>query len=402
MATCDVGQSTPSCCFVEIDDPKSEEDSLPDWIDCYVIVNIDPKYCGSLARDLNFILPLRSTTPQPTPSTSDGHGAAAAAFPKTEHLRRIRRRMAASGESRGGQVEIETAAAARSSTPNEVRECKDCSCNGDENIKPPTSTKPAEHQRKRSKSSKNGKQKDSSSWSLDVLVGSVVAVDHLLNVKTDATLHANMSDAASKQMPSLHSILQRYNISPQSPNFVRRTLPGRPAHTKEELETWNKSVWQTLFHEEKTERYKKEQLALTAKEAIMMLRGMKQALEDARVGQDQYRQWKSSYVGEGGSVASPQHIPGVIIVDPQTDLVVSRSSGERLLQASGSNTQLAISSWPAFPDEDNPLCTPTLLAIQGVSRNERQVASGCGMESKEFRDGQVRSDCVLLLANAGS
>ena len=49
-------------------------------------------------------------------------------------------------------------------------------------------------------------------------------------------------------------------------------------------------------------------------------------------------------------------------------------------------------SWSFFPGEEDPLCTPVLLAIQGISRRERHVALGCGgMKSEEFRAGQVSS-----------
>ena len=79
-------------------------------------------------------------------------------------------------------------------------------------------------------------------------------------------------------------------------------------------------------------------------------------------------------------------------MNPQTDSIVSRSSEERTLQA-----QQDKDHWSIFPDDINPLCTPTILAIQGISRIERQNALGHGMESKEFQRGQVSINCFIVL-----
>ena len=40
------------------------------------------------------------------------------------------------------------------------------------------------------------------------------------------------------------------------------------------------------------------------------------------------------------------------------------------------------------PEKANPLCTSVILAIQGVSRKERSAASGKGMGSDDFKNGQ--------------
>jgi len=49
--------------------------------------------------------------------------------------------------------------------------------------------------------------------------------------------------------------------------------------------------------------------------------------------------------------------------------------------------------WSSFPEKANLLCTPVLMAVQGVSRRERLNALGSGMESDQFKRGQV---CVCM------
>eukprot|EP00585_Thalassiosira_rotula_P001613 CAMPEP_0196152576 /NCGR_PEP_ID=MMETSP0910-20130528/35706_1 /TAXON_ID=49265 /ORGANISM="Thalassiosira rotula, Strain GSO102" /LENGTH=365 /DNA_ID=CAMNT_0041416195 /DNA_START=81 /DNA_END=1178 /DNA_ORIENTATION=+ len=229
---------------------------------------------------------------------------------------------------------------------------------------------------------------------------------------------------------SLNSILEKYNLSSLSSNFARQSLPGRPARNKLELDAWNKSAWPTLFFEEKTAQHKEEQMALTQEEVEMMKLGMEGALKDAIVGQEQWKEWNGGGDGDNsGATAGNEEgdtsvdggilppITGVVVMNPLDGSIISRASEERQMQGTmmskkhGTNdcnsarlldaqnnmtiTQStttkvqSYSSWSSFPDEEaNPLCTPTLLAIQGVSRRERKIALGCGIESEEFRGGQ--------------
>jgi hypothetical protein len=89
-----LSQKSSDLCFIEIQQPK-EIINAPDRIDCYVLVNIDPEYCGSLARELNAILPLRSKSPD---GNTDELLGQQQRYPTTEHLKRIRRRPASVNE----------------------------------------------------------------------------------------------------------------------------------------------------------------------------------------------------------------------------------------------------------------------------------------------------------------
>lgn len=388
-------------CFIEIDGPQPEEEALPEWIECYVIENIEPKFCGPLARDLNAVLPLRkpatsasralsATGVVPPPPAADELMDDASSFPKTDHLKRIRRRLPSRSETThetlANNNDHDNTSVVRDSKKSHTN------CNEKYERKTPEMQSVDENPPKRSKRNKKSKQ-HSSAWSLDILVGSVAAVNYSIAMEADAVdQHAP---------PSLSSILTKYDLSPQCPTFTRRSLPGRPAHTKQELDQWNKCVWQTLFFEEKTAQYREEQMALTPEDVTMMKEGMEEALKDAHVGQRQYKEWKGTIHRKG--VGGIRPVTGVVVMDPLNASIVSRASNERRLQspestAAGttqSDTQHhSTRSKPSrggFPDEVNPLCTPTLLAIQGVSRRERQVALGCGMESEEFQKGQYLS-----------
>ena len=362
-------------CFIEIIHNPPEE-ILPEWIECYIIENLDPKCCGPLARDLNAILPLRIPTQtndvqSSPPSCIAKEHDTTILFPNTEHLKRIRRRPATDEEVRSRKIEDD------SPTKQDSKE----STNGDVCDNHPT---------KKAKKN-NSKKKKQTSYSLDILVGSVSAVDyHLCSKESTSSL-------------SLTTILERYNLSTTSSSFIRKSLPGRPAHTKDELNQWNTSVWPTLFYEEKTVQYKEEQLALTIEEVEMMKKGMDEALKDAHVAQQQCKAWREK---DGTTTSNNDILPtlsGVVVLNPQNGVVVSKASDERHLQATMSeedtleekkntyqSTAVCIDKWTCFPEEVNPLCTPVLLAIQGVSRQERHIALGAGMESEEFKRGQVR------------
>ena len=346
--------------FIEIQQQK-QENNLPEHIDCYILVNIDPKCCGNLARDLNAIFPLRDVG-QSIDNTDDiPIKSEEVKLPATSHLKRIRRRAATVDE-------LELIA------HNTTRCQNDALANGgndpNENGHVCVSGSPQEETPKK-RAKKNGTLR---TWSLDILVGSIAAVDNLLNVTATSYETYTTSNTST-----LESILSKYDMS--KTNLVRQSLPGRPAETKEELQQWNANLWPTLFFEKKTDQFKEEELQLSIEETNTMLEGMRAAVQDAIVGRRKWQEYKTAILcRDDRTISFPGcDISGVVVMNPQSSSIVSRASDERVLQ-SGNN---------AFPDEQNPLCTSTILAIQGVSRAERQNALGHGMESKEFKRGQV-------------
>mmetsp|Transcript_9941 Transcript_9941/g.15279 ORF Transcript_9941/g.15279 Transcript_9941/m.15279 type:complete len:304 (+) Transcript_9941:193-1104(+) len=136
----------------------------------------------------------------------------------------------------------------------------------------------------------------------------------------------------------ISNLVDSYKLQPE-----RRLVPGRPAVSLEELKKFN-SVWPTIYFHKKSEEYKEAELALSSKEIEQMEFGMRQLLkEDA------------------------------VVIDPLTGSIVSCAKDELLHQPNA---------------ENNPLLSPVILAIQGVSRKEREAAIGLGMESIGFRNGQ--------------
>ena len=434
------------CCFVEIVHP----DPTPppeDWIHCYVMTDVDPKSCGSLARDLNAFLPLRGSVGG-TATTSDATTPSATAgdddddddddsppLPRTDHLKRIRRRPATADEMRAREEEGGEAP---------TTEADEGGGDDDAASSPTTTTRGAidgghRPARKRAKNGGGdaGRRRRTAAtrddvtarpWSLDVLVGSVAAVDRAIRVAEDDVVVARGGKSMSSYT-SLGSVLGSHGaariVGGAKNNLVRRSLPGRPAGTRDELEEWNATSWPTLFFEERTTRYREDMSALTYEEARAMAAGMAEAVEDALEGRRQRGGCREEERDD-----RPRAIPtGVVVTNPLDGSIVSRSSEERWLRrvattadrggeagSSGAvvartssdapsvaaattttttttaTTESSGSSFPEGgeqPDDDDPLCTPVLLAIQGVSRRERLAAAGCGMGSEEFRAGQV-------------
>ena len=355
--------------FIEIEAPENEE-VLPDRIECFIIENIDPTICGPLSKDLSALLPLRCTSGESTNTEKK-------AGPRTDHLKRTRRRNATEHElkSRSDTQRHKLSSSSNDGTAScdekkvksgdAVREESNCNNHTEVNLNNSNKRK----QKERSKQT-------SSPWSLDILVGSVQHVNEILNT---------MTTTQNASYPSLLEILAKYELSEQSPNFKRQLLPGRPAKTKEERDEWNKYLWPTLFFEKKTSKFKREEMALTSAEIALMKKGIQEAVSDAMEGNTQWNEWKEQIkpANEGGDLSLS--ISGAVIVDPKSGSIVSRASKERMLQGSSGNVA---NSWTSFPDYINPLSTAPLLSIQGVSRIERQAALSNGMESNEFRCGQ--------------
>jgi tRNA(Arg) A34 adenosine deaminase TadA len=112
-------------------------------------------------------------------------------------------------------------------------------------------------------------------------------------------------------------------------------VPARMAESVDEQETFN-AVWPTLFFPRQTLAYRRQERRLTRAAVAQMQRGLEAALQDAL---------------------------GTIVLDPVTGHVVSRAQTEAARQ----------------PGLLNPLATPTLLALQGVSRREREAGGSLGV-----------------------
>lgn len=146
-----------------------------------------------------------------------------------------------------------------------------------------------------------------------------------------------------------------------------RSLPGRPASSRQELAQFN-LIWPTVYFHERSEEHQRTQLELSPEQIAYMQRGLREAILDAKK--------LSSVLG----VPCPKsHVVGAVIGSPEMDKIVSRASEERQHQALDEDTSIL---------DANPLSSSPILAVQGVSRIERAVAQGYGMDSDVFQQGQ--------------
>lgn len=194
---------------------------------------------------------------------------------------------------------------------------------------------------------------------LEILIGSVIQINDLLD-----------SQSHEEYKRKINHLLTHYSLK-----LEKRMLPGRPARTLEELELWNSQQdgdgwWPTLFFEEQTNDFKQKILEIDASEKVMMMRGMEEALADAK----KYRDDKLDY------------FDGAVVMCPVSGHIVSRSYKEFQIKIKSHGPQ-EIGNVKSLLLA-NPLNTSTLLSIQGVSRIERDMAMGNGMCSEAFKQGQ--------------
>jgi tRNA(Arg) A34 adenosine deaminase TadA len=170
---------------------------------------------------------------------------------------------------------------------------------------------------------------------LEVLLGAVHVIDRMI-------LETGDSCAPGKLLNEL--------------KILRMHVPARPPDSELEFKEFH-ARWPTFFFPNKTREYREKEMQLSLDEIQQMRRGMEEAVADSlrRV--------------------SKKAINGAIVVSPETGRVVARASDERDVQLPSTC-------------EQNPLATSILLALQGVSRREREVAIEKGMDSESFQKGQ--------------
>ena len=276
-----------------------------------------------------------------------------------------------------------------------------------------------------------------------------------MDTSTENQSHSSQVAPALGKMTTkqnLQRILAQYNL-----HLQKRILPGRPARSQKELDEWNGTFpknsadkhcksedqsildtyqpernhndksggwWPTIYYPKQTQEYKRQSMALTGEEVRDMEWGMKEAFLDAKSSycdKMEYlrksSRWMEQQRNEGGKQTTvpiqEELVAGAVVICPVTKTVVSMSCQERRMQLSNwmrrkeddsendstnhkENNDRGGEGF-AFLDNMNPLCTPILLAIQGVSRKERKAATGYGMDSELFQTGQVRRSFLCFL-----
>jgi len=324
--------------FVEIF-LNDQNSACPDFTDVYVC-EIKSSLCRTFVDELSGFLSSSVLEDEMIKYTSESLD-----FPSLTHLRRVRRRTLA------------------------IHGCKQAQTTSDDTFTSSTD-------RLASLKSNN----NTTVVKLEVLLTSVKYLDYLLSV-------------SDKTREKWNHIVSKYNLS-----VVKRIVPGRSAKSQEEMNEWKRrqndleddavdgpieykrtSWWPTLFFPEKTDEYMLRKLELTFEDINYMRDGMMEAINDSK----QHKAMSSHY------------IPGAVVMSPSSKIVIASSFQERKLQ-----TQ-TLRSLDHGIDMDllqvNPLCTPILLAIQGVSRRERCTIAEANVNTDD-PTGQVRITLMVVSA----
>jgi tRNA(Arg) A34 adenosine deaminase TadA len=184
--------------------------------------------------------------------------------------------------------------------------------------------------------SKKRQRTTNESVHLEVLLGGVHVIDRMILEKGDQCAPAKLLNELK---------------------ILKMHVPARPPESELEWKAFH-ARWPTTFFPNKTREYREKEMQLSLDEIQQMRRGMEEAIADSLCGD------------------SKKVIKGAVVVSPETGCVIARASDERDVQ------QL-----PSIC-EQNPLATYILLALQGVSRREREVAIEKGMDSYTFQKGQ--------------
>ena len=314
-------------------------DLLPSEVDAYVS-KVEPKKCGNLIKELSYILPLIKFDDRLC-FVDERTGKKEYPWPALGHLRRVRRIKKAdtnlSATNTIENLEIDN------TKENGIQD-KD---NKSDKIEPPKKT------------NKRKKNNVSGNVELQILIGSVSHIDFILEGNNE------------------HNLLVRAKlyelISSNKLNLQKIKLPGRPAQSQSELDDWKLNWWPSLYFEKQSVEYKKKDNALSIEDEWGF---MKSSLIDAINDGKKYVEEGDLDVWEGC---------GAVAVDPNSQKVVSRSYDEwrtKIEKSDGNNEFLKNILL------ENPLNTPVMFCIQGVSRVEREAAMGKTMDSEAFKKGQ--------------
>ena len=301
---------------------SNPSDIVPDEVECYVC-KVQPKDCKSIIHGLNF-LPLVSSDDKIYTKYVKEHGKYP--WPLLGHLRRVRRSKLP-GDHVGKSNDVDE------------KKCQESS-----------------KKRKVSLSSSN------SQLILEVLIGSVVQVDDILQKEVN-----------NESRNRLEKLFNTYSLQP-----IKRFLPGRCAKNQKELHSWNNKDdgngwWPSLFFEEQTDEFKQRMLHIDTSQEQMMLKGMYACLDDAK----KYRDDNDERLDQ---------FDGAVVMCPTSGTIVSTSYTEFKTKISH-DAEEEIEKQKSLLLE-NPLNSSVLLAIQGVSRIERDAAMGNGILSSTFKHGQ--------------
>ena len=395
------------CCFIELRRTDGLDNRPRRLVEAYVAVVEDPRQCGPLLKKLSYALPLGLTPPQDQLNSQpaaqkDGNDTALALFAKTfnnsssnkdrvdlAHLKRVRK-IGNNASQLSTDQKVPSKKKQKKLDPAEVKQNEECG-----SVASITSTV----------TNTITKRKHPI---VEVVLRDVESMERDFRAMPPSRATIAKTDpptAASLQSTSCIGYLQDIFGEPQSSSssikIIKRIIPGRPPESVQEWNDFKQEYWPTSFFPLKSKEHLEGQLALTLEERKQMKVGMEHAIQDmlnARnavtgAAMSTSEAQKVPACNDNANNAKKRHFAGAILLDPNTSKVVARATDER-------NTQLHLHHSRATTVDEktlklpsiltNPLATSILLAIQGVSRQERQQATSLngGMESSEFQSGQ--------------
>jgi hypothetical protein len=161
----------------------------------------------------------------------------------------------------------------------------------------------------------------------------------LLGSRKQQEQWSSTDSASASDLPCsrIHAMVEKYGP------LHAVTVPGRPPRSHDEWKEWNNTIWPVQFLPLRTKEYQRLQSAPSSLELSKMREHMEECISQSIV----------------------------VVVDPSDDTTVSSCRTERALQEQ--QPPLLKPSSQRLTLDNNPLATPVLLAIQGVSRREREA-----------------------------
>jgi len=309
-----------------------DENSNRSTADAYCLHLQDPKQCSRVLKELAHTHPL---------TDSSGRGG------DLSHLKRVRRRP--KQQSCHAQKEQQQQQQHPSSNTQLEQDTK-------EDKKTPSATSLSPKKKKRKKDD------ESSPVILEVLIGLVSSFEKDDLKDQDTTTRANFDSSSADASCTTTIDHQTSNSSISSltstygPLFVVQ-VPKRPPESEIEFRQFN-SIWPTQYLPLRTEEYKRKQLQTSIDEGETSR--MQHFIEESIAKQsvlivDPLLQ---SSLSPSSSKSQSNNL-GVVVSDSRREQCLQEQIGEGKHDG------------PRNKQYNNPLATPILFAIQGVSRSER-------------------------------
>ena len=393
-------------CFIELRRTDGQDNRPRRLVEAYVAAVEDPRECGPLLKKLSYALPLGLTPPQ-TESNSkaaaqkDGSDTPLTLFAKNfntfgsnssrfdlSHLKRVRKMVNNTSQSSTKQ-NGPSRKKQKKSDPCEVKKNNECG-----QIASITSTN----------ASTTSKRKGPL---VEVVLRDVESMERDYHAMLSSKAKTDSLTVAVPQSTSCIELLQHIfgvlssSSSSSSIKIIKRFIPGRPPESHQEWHDFQREYWPTSFFPLKSKEHLETQLVLSPEERRQMKLGMEHAIQDMLDANTAVTATAISTSEAPMALGcncnanneKKRRFVGAILLDPSTSKVVARATDERRtqLQLHNSRTTTVDNNTPKLPSIlINPLATSILLAIQGVSRQERQQATALngGMQSSEFQKGQ--------------